>query len=51
MVLFFRALSEIGGVYAFLDGLFALIFGRTMMAILFGEWLAQSCVPIKLSVK
>ncbi|KZP25062.1 hypothetical protein FIBSPDRAFT_929604 [Athelia psychrophila] len=31
------ALSKIGGVYAFIDGVFALIFGRTMLAILFGS--------------
>ncbi|KAF7986301.1 hypothetical protein HWV62_35252 [Athelia sp. TMB] len=31
-----HVLSDIGGTYAFLDGLFALIFGRTMVAILFG---------------
>lgn len=37
LVLFARALSEIGGVYAFLDGVFALLFGRTIMGILFGE--------------
>ncbi|KAF7986265.1 hypothetical protein HWV62_35180 [Athelia sp. TMB] len=35
-VLVVRVLSGIGGTYAFLDGLFALIFGRVMVAILFG---------------
>ncbi|KZP25054.1 hypothetical protein FIBSPDRAFT_1041830 [Athelia psychrophila] len=35
--LFAQALSAIGGAYAFIDGVFALIFGRTMLAILFGS--------------
>ncbi|KZP07926.1 hypothetical protein FIBSPDRAFT_996577 [Athelia psychrophila] len=30
-------LSEIGGTLSFIDGLFALVFGRTIMAILFGS--------------
>ncbi|KZP05545.1 hypothetical protein FIBSPDRAFT_1054027 [Athelia psychrophila] len=30
-------LSEIGGTLSFIDGLFALVFGRTIMAILFGQ--------------
>ncbi|KZP15342.1 hypothetical protein FIBSPDRAFT_1048265 [Athelia psychrophila] len=37
LALFAQALSGIGGVYAFIDGVFALIFGRTMLAILFGS--------------
>ncbi|KZP07930.1 hypothetical protein FIBSPDRAFT_996584 [Athelia psychrophila] len=32
-----NALSEIGGTLSFIDGLFALIFGRTIAAILFGS--------------
>ncbi|KZP02527.1 hypothetical protein FIBSPDRAFT_905770, partial [Athelia psychrophila] len=36
LVLFVKAISEIGGVYAFMDGAFAFMFGRTMLAILFG---------------
>ncbi|KZP03519.1 hypothetical protein FIBSPDRAFT_941478 [Athelia psychrophila] len=32
-----NALSEIGGTLSFIDGLFALIFGRTITAILFGS--------------
>ncbi|KZP15115.1 hypothetical protein FIBSPDRAFT_90657 [Athelia psychrophila] len=32
-----RVISDIGGTFAFIEGLFALIFGRTIMAILFGN--------------
>lgn len=39
--LFAKALSAIGGVYAFIDGAFALIFRRTMLAILFGEFVCE----------
>ncbi|KZP25073.1 hypothetical protein FIBSPDRAFT_929611 [Athelia psychrophila] len=35
--LFAQALSAIGGIYASVDVLFALIFGRTVLAILFGS--------------
>ncbi|KAF7986327.1 hypothetical protein HWV62_35304 [Athelia sp. TMB] len=30
-------LANIGGIFAFVDGIFSLIFGRTVMAILFGS--------------
>ncbi|KZP21782.1 hypothetical protein FIBSPDRAFT_1044052 [Athelia psychrophila] len=32
-----HVISDVGGTFAFIEGLFALIFGRTIMAILFGS--------------
>ncbi|KAF7986357.1 hypothetical protein HWV62_35364 [Athelia sp. TMB] len=37
VVLVATVLSNIGGIFAFIDGIFSLIFGRTIMAILFGQ--------------
>ncbi|KZP15327.1 hypothetical protein FIBSPDRAFT_1048252 [Athelia psychrophila] len=37
LMLFAQALSAIGGLYASIDGVYAFVFGRTMLAILFGS--------------
>jgi hypothetical protein len=41
---FLQVLASVGGTYTIIEGVFAMIFGKSMMGILFGEWPVSSTV-------